>query len=260
MHTMQLSKQLRLLRTQRGWSQEAVAEKLGVTGQAVSKWEQGVSCPDIGLLPELAALYAVSVDMLLGVEAAPGLGDAMLTLRRVMSEQPAEELYDAAYQLAFVLHEGLCTGGYRERVPWQVRDCTRPEEMSDWLNNWGLSARSEPQGMTVMRGNAVAFTSARRRARLNPGQIRGICQWIAPLSQPSVLKTLFALADLSDVAEGYASVEQIAQHSGLREGAVLQALDQLPVEEGLLPEGLPGYRLAEHARSWPELLGLFTAW
>jgi len=52
-------------RKARGLTQDEVAEKLGVTPQAVSKWENNVSCPDITLLPQIAKLYHTSIDELL---------------------------------------------------------------------------------------------------------------------------------------------------------------------------------------------------
>lgn len=53
------------LRKVNGMSQEKLAEKLGVSSQAVSKWENDASCPDISLLPQLAKLLGVTVDELL---------------------------------------------------------------------------------------------------------------------------------------------------------------------------------------------------
>lgn len=49
-----------------GLTQDALAGKLGVTFQAVSKWENGQSCPDIDLLPKLADIFSVSIDELFG--------------------------------------------------------------------------------------------------------------------------------------------------------------------------------------------------
>ena len=49
-----------------GLTQEQLAESLGVTAQAVSKWENDQSCPDINMLPKLSQLFGVSVDSLLG--------------------------------------------------------------------------------------------------------------------------------------------------------------------------------------------------
>mgnify|MGYP003297030868 CR=1 FL=1 len=56
---------LKHLRSQSGISQEILAEYMGVSVQAVSKWENSLSCPDISLLPLLADYFGVSVDYLL---------------------------------------------------------------------------------------------------------------------------------------------------------------------------------------------------
>lgn len=53
-------------------TQDQLAEKLGVTAQAVSKWENDLSCPDIGTVPLLADIFGISIDSLLGhKEQAP---------------------------------------------------------------------------------------------------------------------------------------------------------------------------------------------
>lgn len=56
------------LRKEHGMTQEQLANALGITFQAVSKWENGISSPDISTLPLLADLFGVSVDALLGRE------------------------------------------------------------------------------------------------------------------------------------------------------------------------------------------------
>ena len=56
------------LRRARGMTQEQLAAKLGITYQAVSKWENGQACPDIALLPLLAQTFGVTVDSLFGLE------------------------------------------------------------------------------------------------------------------------------------------------------------------------------------------------
>ncbi len=50
-------------------TQEELAERLGVTAQAVSKWENDASCPDIMLLPQIAKILGTSIDELMGVKS-----------------------------------------------------------------------------------------------------------------------------------------------------------------------------------------------
>ncbi len=60
-----LGETLKAHRTSRGFTQEYVAESLGVSRQAVSKWENGTSDPSTANLMALAKLYGLSVDELL---------------------------------------------------------------------------------------------------------------------------------------------------------------------------------------------------
>lgn len=63
-----LGQKIGSLRREKNLTQEELAERLGVSAQAVSKWENDVSCPDIMLLPKLAQIFGVSTDNLLGCE------------------------------------------------------------------------------------------------------------------------------------------------------------------------------------------------
>lgn len=65
MSELKISEMIRELRTDKGISQETLADVCGVSMQAVSKWENGQSCPDIAFLPQLAEYFGVSVDYLL---------------------------------------------------------------------------------------------------------------------------------------------------------------------------------------------------
>ena len=65
---LQIGVQIKRLRQAKGFTQEAVAAEVGVSYQAVSKWETGATTPDIALLPALASLFGVRIDDLFRVD------------------------------------------------------------------------------------------------------------------------------------------------------------------------------------------------
>ena len=65
---LELGNNIRQLRRQNKTTQEQLAEALGVTAQAVSRWESGGSYPDMNLIPSIANFFGVSIDALFGYE------------------------------------------------------------------------------------------------------------------------------------------------------------------------------------------------
>lgn len=93
---MELYEKLYELRRASGMSQEELAEKLGVSRQAVSKWESGATQPELPKLIELSKIYQVSVDALLSLEHAkepqdssPAAPAAEGTSRDTVEDAPA---------------------------------------------------------------------------------------------------------------------------------------------------------------------------
>jgi len=64
-----LGKRIGMYRKEKGLKQDELAEMLGVSPQAVSKWENDQTCPDISLLPQLSKILGVTVDELLSGKA-----------------------------------------------------------------------------------------------------------------------------------------------------------------------------------------------
>lgn len=69
-----LKENLIMLRNLHGYSQEEIAEKIGISRQAYAKWERGATVPDIVKCAALAQVYGVSIDSLLKTEKADGIG------------------------------------------------------------------------------------------------------------------------------------------------------------------------------------------
>lgn len=71
-----LGKRIMEHRKRLGLTQDALAERLGITAQAVSKWENDQSCPDITVLPKLAEIFGITIDELLGRESKARVHEA----------------------------------------------------------------------------------------------------------------------------------------------------------------------------------------
>ena len=59
------------LRKEKGMTQKELADQLGLTDKAISKWERDLSCPDINTLPKLAEILEISVEELLNTPRKP---------------------------------------------------------------------------------------------------------------------------------------------------------------------------------------------
>ena len=126
---LKISENLRKLRKERGNTQEDLANHLGISVQAVSKWERGDGFPDISLLPYISSYYEVTVDDILGCNSLrkqediesfkkqaqvlinKGKRTERLELCREMQKKyPNEEevLYNLMYDLWVVDHKKNC--------------------------------------------------------------------------------------------------------------------------------------------------------
>ena len=72
-------------RKELGMTQLELAEQMGVTDKAVSKWERELSCPDLASLPKLAEIFGMSVDELLQIKTEAAQAGAKKTAREILS-------------------------------------------------------------------------------------------------------------------------------------------------------------------------------
>lgn len=114
--SIQIGTQLRELRARDGRTQEDLAAALGVTAQAVSRWEKSICCPDIGLLPSIAGYFGVSIDRLFGYDSdrQKKLDALCEKLKQMNRENNGEDVsMDECIRLA---REGLVEFPGNERV------------------------------------------------------------------------------------------------------------------------------------------------
>ena len=95
-----LGERIAALRHEKKLKQDELAEKLGVSPQAVSKWENDQSCPDISLLPLLAEILGVSVDELLSGKARE------LPAVRMLPESERRDIKDMMLRIVIKRSDG----------------------------------------------------------------------------------------------------------------------------------------------------------
>lgn len=88
----QIGSRLSVCRQNKNMTQEELANKLGITPQALSKWERGSSLPDISMLPDIAHMLEVSADYLLGISQQNVVGKADGEIQRRIGENLRKSL------------------------------------------------------------------------------------------------------------------------------------------------------------------------
>lgn len=93
MKQLEIGKKIRYLRSKKSTTQDQLAQYLGVTIQAVSKWENEVSSPDIALLPSISVFFGVTIDELFSItdEAKVQRLDNMLDYEREISQDKFQD-------------------------------------------------------------------------------------------------------------------------------------------------------------------------
>lgn len=252
MENIKLNEQIAFLRRQKGMTQEELANVLGVTNQAVSKWESAQCCPDIQLLPEIASLFDVSIDELMGYKVADTFENVYLKIKSLFEANPAETAFQNAFRLSVLLHEAACTRGYKGYAPW---DTSKNHGMEEHPHKWGFSACSEPEGNTVYTANGIFIADGASYQMPTASQIRDLYLSLERLTDRNVLKVLYTLYEMTvHDFDLYVSLSDIAVKSNLLETNVTTALKNIPVTIKENDNGESLYRIEGSYMHIPPLL------
>lgn len=102
---MNISEKIISLRKKNGWSQEELAQKVGVSRQSVSKWESDQSMPDLDKAMLLARTFEVSCDYLLGTNEVPSKTE--LNQEVYLSEADANKYLSISKKMARLIPAGV---------------------------------------------------------------------------------------------------------------------------------------------------------
>lgn len=225
MYNIKLNEQIVFLRKEKGVTQENLAQILGVSNQAVSKWETGQCCPDIQLLPELANYFGVSVDELIGYKGIDTSKDIVLETRTVIEELSHGEDFLFTLKLAYVLHAVILskemTNSKTGNPGWNTDDVIEHAGKGEW----GISRVNLPEFTSYMRMGSVFFSN-NSNIGLDNAHLHRICGFFECFSNMKKMKTMVAIYKLTVNSEDvYVTLQKIAEKSELSEDSVKNALD-----------------------------------
>ena len=141
---MSLSQNIKQFRLEKDLTQEQLAAKLGVSPQAVSKWETSETYPDGSILVALARALGVSLDILFGNEVYT-LEDISLRIKKLLLLTPREDRLHLVREIGWQIEKGLfncrATADFRY-VPDELR---WKKASSYFLNDYGFTHISNGQ-------------------------------------------------------------------------------------------------------------------
>jgi len=152
------AKNLRKLRLEKKLTQEQVAEKLGVSAQAVSRWETSVTFPDIMLLPEIARIYGVLVDDLFK-ESPQGYTNLADRLLAVYEDTYKHEDFMTAYlEFERMEKEGIMTAEDYRGYGWlhnAMRGVCKKKVLEYYSKSMELSKDNDTEFYYLMKCNLL---------------------------------------------------------------------------------------------------------
>ncbi|MBQ6845065.1 MAG: helix-turn-helix domain-containing protein [Agathobacter sp.] len=125
---MTLGTKIAELRKEKGMTQEALANELGVSNQAVSKWEANQSCPDIQLLPQIADIFGITLDDLFGREIEQE--EPIVTCENHRTGETENVEARGNYDVPWEEDGKLRAVVYIGRKLVQAQDCTQASEIT----------------------------------------------------------------------------------------------------------------------------------
>lgn len=239
---MNLDKNIAYYRKLCGYTQEQLAERLGVTGQSVSKWETGVSSPDVSLLSDLAGALGVDMNALFADDPVP--------LERFEFSSLTERCYDSLVRMFFQHQRGfygaktaLSAAEFDRRVEEIKSRHAFPMSMCSYFIDEG-----DPQHGAVFLSDALSFVDRSYGGTLSEELFdldRGaeLLSVLANRDVRRLLRIVYHNLITGGEAASTSTPEELAVASGLSVEAVSEAavllrhVALLDETETLTPEG-----------------------
>ncbi len=135
---MSLSENIKRIRLENGLTQEQLAGRLGISAQAVSKWETSETYPDGSLLLPLAQELNVSLDELFGNDKV-SMTDISRRIIKLFGETPVEKRMHLARDIGWQMEKGLFNGEIMSAEKYSSEDLLERTNSSYILNDYGFT-------------------------------------------------------------------------------------------------------------------------
>lgn len=233
---IKLAENLKFLRKERKMSQEELAELVNVTSQSVSKWELGISCPDITLLPKLAEIFKVSIDELLGVKPISSIHSIYLQMKACIDDaKTIEEKHELAYK--FALLATTCPNKEESESAERVAIGKPYTNLSIAQNDGGIMCKGD---------NTVFISSFKDFPEYGLNTIRKIHKYLSSINKMNTLEVLFGLfkMTLENGMKKSFTMDEIVTYTGIEENKVWLAFNDLDISVKYREDGTQEWYLS----------------
>ena len=176
-----LGRMIASLRKERGMTQLELAERMGVTDKAVSKWERDLSCPSVETLPKLAELFRVSVDELMQVQSQtpPEAGCTERGEITVLALRAVALAMGVIYTMFLALGHKASVRKSNLDATGKDPECFREVVLNSWIAR-GMEVALIALLVTAMGGALAAFIK-------NAGVANAVAETVVQFSIPGII-------------------------------------------------------------------------
>ena len=191
-----------------GITQMDLADKLGISFQAVSNWERGISMPDISKLNELSVLFDISIDEILGNERA------CTVIKNLLNDKPTDDIsIEEISEIAPILHEDEVESLIKDKDGISIEEFSKlaPFLSQEYIDKIAKEILKE-NGTLKSCNSLLAFVSseiideAASEIFKRTGEV-GELQYLAPFMSK---KLIWEISDISYKTKNIASLSPIA--------------------------------------------------
>ena len=219
---IKLAENIQMLRKKKKMTQEELALIFGVTSQSISKWELGLSCPDVMTLPKIAEYFEVSIDELMGYKPITSLNSLYLQIKNLLETETntKSEKYDLIYRIA------LLTISLIDKHDGNI--------VNNILSNKTVNSLSMSQGdggFICQGHNTIMISSFRDFPSYDNNTIRKLHKYLTSINKVNTLKVLFAMFSLevSDGLKKWYTMDELVSKTGISENDIWLAFNDLNI-------------------------------